>query len=309
MSLVFLLSNVASLSTSFGALVALAILTSQSRSRGLSLLLGAVFFLSTDYMLGVILYAPVDSSLWQGLPGFATKDRTAVLLGLKGICHIVILLTAPPAIQLLFGRKLPKAEVVTGIAAVAVMLIILVLLIGGAIPYTPVAVFGVITIPAYAAYLTCLVTLLRQRSVVSERGFPRTVLNSSIVALSLFIPTLLIVDILGLFKGMPRTLPIVPLAFLALTSGILVFSILGILDIRKERVVPDLEGFCAEHALSVRECDVIHLLVEGLRYKEIADRLGISLDTVKTHVSRIYRKTSASGKTDLLYRIGSIPRR
>jgi hypothetical protein len=76
MSLVFLLSNVASLSTSFGVFVALAILASQLRSRGLFLLLGAVFFLAIDYMLGVILYAPADSSL-----GYATRssDRASRL--------------------------------------------------------------------------------------------------------------------------------------------------------------------------------------------------------------------------------------
>jgi DNA-binding NarL/FixJ family response regulator len=53
----------------------------------------------------------------------------------------------------------------------------------------------------------------------------------------------------------------------------------------------------------VREREVLVMLAEGLRYKQIADRLGISLDTVKSHASRVYRKTEASDRTDLLYRI------
>jgi DNA-directed RNA polymerase specialized sigma24 family protein len=50
----------------------------------------------------------------------------------------------------------------------------------------------------------------------------------------------------------------------------------------------DIDAFCAEHNLFVRER---------------AEKLCISLDTVKSHVSRIYRKTAAAGRTDLLYRI------
>jgi DNA-binding NarL/FixJ family response regulator len=42
--------------------------------------------------------------------------------------------------------------------------------------------------------------------------------------------------------------------------------------------------------LSTRERDVLRGLVQGLAYKQVADRLGISLDTVRTHVRGMYRK-------------------
>jgi DNA-binding NarL/FixJ family response regulator len=42
--------------------------------------------------------------------------------------------------------------------------------------------------------------------------------------------------------------------------------------------------------LSDRERETLHLLVEGLGKKEIADRLDISLHTVDTYVRRIYKK-------------------
>jgi DNA-binding NarL/FixJ family response regulator len=43
-------------------------------------------------------------------------------------------------------------------------------------------------------------------------------------------------------------------------------------------------------ALSGRERDVLRLLAEGMVHKQVADQLGISLDTVRTYVRRIYEK-------------------
>lgn len=44
------------------------------------------------------------------------------------------------------------------------------------------------------------------------------------------------------------------------------------------------------NALSEREHEVLKHLAEGSMYKEIADRLGISIDTVRSHVRKIYEK-------------------
>lgn len=46
----------------------------------------------------------------------------------------------------------------------------------------------------------------------------------------------------------------------------------------------------AETALGPREREVLDLLTQGLAYKEIADRIGISRNTVMTVVQRIYQK-------------------
>jgi DNA-binding NarL/FixJ family response regulator len=43
-------------------------------------------------------------------------------------------------------------------------------------------------------------------------------------------------------------------------------------------------------ALSHREKEVLSALAKGRRYKEVADDLGITYDTVRTHVQRIYKK-------------------
>lgn len=46
----------------------------------------------------------------------------------------------------------------------------------------------------------------------------------------------------------------------------------------------------ARLGLTEREQDVLRSLVEGMQYKTVADHLGISLDTVRSHVRSIYAK-------------------
>lgn len=42
--------------------------------------------------------------------------------------------------------------------------------------------------------------------------------------------------------------------------------------------------------LTMREADVVYLLSRGCRYATIAQRLGISVHTVGTHIKNSYRK-------------------
>jgi DNA-binding NarL/FixJ family response regulator len=51
-------------------------------------------------------------------------------------------------------------------------------------------------------------------------------------------------------------------------------------------------------ALTEREYDLLSLLARGRQYKEIADQLGISVDTVRSHIRRIYRKLHVHSRTE-----------
>ena len=50
--------------------------------------------------------------------------------------------------------------------------------------------------------------------------------------------------------------------------------------------------------LTQRESEILALLSEGLRNKEIADRVKISYDTVRAHLRHIYEKLHVRGRTE-----------
>jgi DNA-binding NarL/FixJ family response regulator len=50
--------------------------------------------------------------------------------------------------------------------------------------------------------------------------------------------------------------------------------------------------------LSPREKEVLALLAQGFLYKEIAEQLGVSYDTVHTHIRRIYEKLHVRSRTE-----------
>ncbi|MEQ1746687.1 MAG: response regulator transcription factor [Saprospiraceae bacterium] len=53
-------------------------------------------------------------------------------------------------------------------------------------------------------------------------------------------------------------------------------------------------------ALTPRQRDIVQAIVDGLSYKLIAERLGISLDTVRSHIMHIYRALNINSKSELV---------
>jgi DNA-binding NarL/FixJ family response regulator len=60
-------------------------------------------------------------------------------------------------------------------------------------------------------------------------------------------------------------------------------------------------------ALSPRQRDIVQGIVAGLSYKLIAERLGISLDTVRSHIMHIYRALKINSKSELVRKIQERP--
>ena len=50
--------------------------------------------------------------------------------------------------------------------------------------------------------------------------------------------------------------------------------------------------------LSNRENEILRLLAKGCLYKEIADQLGISMSTVRTHIHSVYEKLHVGSRTE-----------
>ncbi|WP_304068424.1 response regulator transcription factor [Pedobacter glucosidilyticus] len=53
----------------------------------------------------------------------------------------------------------------------------------------------------------------------------------------------------------------------------------------------------SEYQLSTREMSILELIVDGLNYQEIAEKLFISPHTVRKHIANIYEKLHVSNKT------------
>lgn len=58
------------------------------------------------------------------------------------------------------------------------------------------------------------------------------------------------------------------------------------------------------HSLSQREQELIQYLAKGYRYKEIAAKLFISEDTVRTHIRNIYGKLQVNSRLEALRKTG-----
>ncbi len=55
-----------------------------------------------------------------------------------------------------------------------------------------------------------------------------------------------------------------------------------------------------ESILTDRQKEIVKNIVEGLSYQEVADRLFISIETVRSHIKRIYKVLHINGKAELI---------
>lgn len=88
--------------------------------------------------------------------------------------------------------------------------------------------------------------------------------------------------------------------YLFLTISSMIFSISYLVQRKKDGKV-SLIDIQEKFNLTKREAEVTELLLKSYSYKEIAFHLGITMPTVKTHVSRIYKKNGFTGKIRASY--------
>ncbi|HBK89534.1 MAG TPA: DNA-binding response regulator, partial [Cytophagales bacterium] len=55
--------------------------------------------------------------------------------------------------------------------------------------------------------------------------------------------------------------------------------------------------------LTSREQELLRLLADGYRYKEISDKLFISINTIRSHIRNIYRKLEVQSRIEAINKI------
>ena len=63
-------------------------------------------------------------------------------------------------------------------------------------------------------------------------------------------------------------------------------------------------GMMDESPLTARERDVLELIAQGLKQKQIARDLSITMETARTHIKNAYKKLGVHNKVDALRKAG-----
>ena len=68
----------------------------------------------------------------------------------------------------------------------------------------------------------------------------------------------------------------------------------------------ELRYMARQFDLNKRELEVLTGLIDGMRYKEIAERYHVSINTIRHYVLSLYRKTDVNNKKELLKKARSL---
>jgi DNA-binding CsgD family transcriptional regulator len=159
-----------------------------------------------------------------------------------------------------------------------------------------------------AILYTAILTIACRHRPSRTRSIRFTRIIVPIVLLGL--PFLFVTEFVAFKSFMRRLFPDVSLRGPWILPGIYVLWCLswfaaGSVGKKPEPMVPP-DAFCALCGITPREREVMGLLVQGRSYREIGDSLCISLPTVKTHVSSLYRKTDTLNRLELAVKAGLV---
>jgi len=76
--------------------------------------------------------------------------------------------------------------------------------------------------------------------------------------------------------------------------------------VEQKPVSPELNYMTREFDLNKRETEVLTGLMNGLRYKEIAELYHVSINTIRHYVLSLYRKTDVNNKKALLKKVRAL---
>jgi len=170
------------------------------------------------------------------------------------------------------------------------------------LPVPPGSLMGLATI--CVAIIPAL-RLLNKKTSKSWRGTVKTLLVSYFFLLGFYFMLSFFMklheSIVYLYFGFHFVINLYPLVYLEkrMAKGdLLPVSVAGDRDV--------LEGILTEYGLSAREREVVEMVLAGKTNREIEAELFISINTVKNHISNVYRKFGVKNRIQLTNLLGSL---
>lgn len=178
------------------------------------------------------------------------------------------------------------------LSATIIILIGIAKVSGNSAFYSIMFAFSVIMMSATVIYSMILLAIHNDQ----KPGIPTKFL---IVFVIITIPLMIWIDFI---KQYASSYIILPIMYLVVN----IFMIMT--DIKLLLNSPQVNSLSTEKlkkiGLTNREQEVASLLIGGMTYQQAADKLSISIQTFKTHASRIYAKTNSQNKMELLQKFG-----
>ncbi len=150
----------------------------------------------------------------------------------------------------------------------------------------------------FGTAIYCLITGFRYRNELGNK-FLRSTLFKFLLITALFVPYL-IGDLW--FNPSPYNLS-QPLYLLSLNILGIIFSFKYLKQRRLTKCQEVADNFRNTFELSSREMEIISLVLKGNTNQVVANTLFISIKTVESHMSRIFRKTGVSNRIQLVYKV------
>ena len=308
MVIVMWLVNLFSLFSCFGALVVLVFLALKTKDRKFGKLFIIIFIYVFSYASG-ILYLIVNFGFTipeiQSMDIIPRDPGPSYFIG--SLLYIVQLFLIINTLEEFLKTSLKKIYFIFGPLLLISFLIPDLLLFIDRNTVERFSIFFIVNrlVFGYITMEFAVLAVLIKRKLIPEKMRKGFIIVSWIFAIFV-IPSMFIEDMLTLYRGMLAYNFFEALGFLSLMTMILVSGIYYLsIYARKTFDSVSLLDVSEKYGLTEREMDVLKELVaaSSASYKEIASRLNISHETVKTHVSRIYRKLGVSAKQELKYKI------
>lgn len=219
-------------------------------------------------------------------------DRSFIGIQIQGITISLIAVAVPMFVHKIFNIK--YKFVLKGLVVIAILISLSLFKPFNAdihyIYYYRVMIF--ITITNVYSYIISFIKIIRIKNSSDKKlGL------SFILSFLIFFGILYLIDISTLLH-VDAGFMFFPL-FYVWVGGFCIYIGYKKLNLSEKTNKNSIDDFITKYKLTKRESEIALLLVDGLTYREISEKLCISSGTVSTHIRHIYDKTETSSKIQL----------